>query len=221
MEITFLGHSCFKLKGKGITVLIDPFDPKEVGLKFPSQKADVVVVSHNHDDHNYLEGVSGPVARNEIYVIDRPGEYEIGGVEIKSYSTCHDDKEGKERGRNLVSIVRMEDVFLAHLGDLGHELSEKKLEGIGGIDVLLVPVGGKVTLGAKEAVKVVKQLEPSLIIPMHYQEVGLSDKYSFLAPVDDFVKEMGAESKMVREKKLRVVKADLETEEGKIVIMEV
>lgn len=220
MEISFLGHSCFRLKTKEMTVLIDPFDPKEVGLKFPAQKADIVIVSHQHSDHNYVTGVVGPIVRDEVFVIDKPGEFEVGGVEVRMFNSYHDKKEGEERGRNLISVIRTEEIFLVHLGDLGHKLSEKRLADLGSVDVLMLPVGGSVTLDAKLASELVLQLEPAIVIPMHYKEEGLSEKYQFLDEVSEFLKSMGGEVPF-KDKKLKLSKSDLEVEETKVVVLEV
>lgn len=155
-----------------------------------------------------------------MFVIDRPGEYEVGGVEVRMFNSFHDNKEGKERGRNLISMIRVEDVFVVHLGDLGHKLSEKRIEDLGVVDALLVPVGGGVTLDAKGAVGIVSELEPAVVIPMHYKEEGLSEKYQFLRGVDEFVKAMGGEV-ATKEKKLKLTRSELEGVETKVVILEV
>ncbi len=210
MEITFLGHSSFRLKSKDIILVTDPFDPKMVGLKYGDAKADVVTISHDHPDHNYLKGVSGPVTRGEVFVINRPGEYEIGGVEVRALSTL---------GPNLIMVMRIDDIFVVHSGDLGHVLSEKRVEDIGLVDVLLVPVGGGVTLDAKRAAGVIAQLEPSIVIPMHYSAPGLSAEMPKLAGVEDFVKEMGAEAGE-KSKKLKVTRDSL-PENLQVIIMEV
>ena len=207
-----MGHSSFRFKAKEITLITDPFDPEKTGLKYPAQKADIVTISHNHPDHNYMKGIIGPVVRQETFVVDRPGEYEIGGVEVRMMSTHHDNKEGAERGSNLIAVMRIDDLFVAHLGDLGHVLSEKKIEDIGNVDVLLIPVGGVYTIDAKAAAEVVNQLEPSIVIPMHYGVLGM-------AGVEDFLKLMGIEV-LTREKKVKVTKDSL-PENMQIIPMEV
>jgi L-ascorbate metabolism protein UlaG (beta-lactamase superfamily) len=136
------------------------------------------------------------------------------------FNSFHDSKEGEERGKNLISVIRMEDIFVVHLGDLGHKLSEKRIEDLGVVDVLLVPVGGGVTIDAKGAAQIVGELEPSIMVPMHYKEEGLTERYSFLAGVEDFLKSMGGEV-ATKEKKLKVTRADLEGEETKVVVLEV
>ncbi len=205
VEIVYLGHSCFKIKsGKLPTVLIDPFDPKVVGLGLPKQDADIVCISHQHEDHNCSLVVSGATGREAPFVIDRPGEYEIGGVEVRMVNTFHDNKEGDERGKNLVCVVRIDGVFVVHLGDLGHSLSDKKVEEIGYTDVLMIPVGGIYTIPIKEAVGVINQLDPGIVVPMHYKVEGLVlPRASEMNTVDEFLKIYGVQDP-VREKKLKV-----------------
>ena len=179
MEITYLGHSCFKLKGKAATVVTDPFLAK--------CEADIVTVSHSHADHNQLSKVSG-----SPFVIDGGGEYEVKGISVIGVASWHDDKEGAQRGPNTIYVIEIDGLRVCHLGDLGHKLSDTQLEEIGSVDVVLVPVGGEYTIDAKQAGEVVKQLDPWITIPMHYQQPGL-DKAAFgkLAGVDAFLTEMG------------------------------
>lgn len=208
MDITFLGHSSFRLKGRTAAVVTDPFDPQMVGLKYSGVEGDIVTISHDHHDHNRADLVKG-VKR----IINGPGEYEMMGVSILGFTSFHDNKKGQERGRNTIYVIEMDGVRLAHLGDLGHELSEELVEDLGDIDVLFTPVGGVYTIGPGEAVNVVQAVEPSLILPMHFQAPGL-DK---LAPVDAFLKEIGLA--VERMGKLSVKKEDL-GEEQKVVVLE-
>lgn len=181
MEITYLGHSCFKFKGKAATVVTDPFLSK--------CEADIVTVSHPHADHNQLSKVSG-----SPFVIDGGGEYEVKGVSVIGVASWHDDQEGAQRGPNTIYVIEIDGLRVCHLGDLGHKLSAAQLEEIGSVDVVLVPVGGEYTIDAKLAGEVVTQLDPWIIIPMHYQQPGL-DQATFgqLAGVDPFLKEIGKE----------------------------
>ncbi|MGD8743993.1 MAG: MBL fold metallo-hydrolase [Candidatus Woesebacteria bacterium] len=183
MEINFLGHSSFKIKGKGATVVTDPYDPKRVGLKFPRVKADIVTVSHDHFDHNNTDAVD-----KVKMVIVRPGEYEVSGVSIIGISTYHDDKKGKKRGSNNVYVLEIDDLRLVHLGDLGHKLSEKQIDAVGTTDILMIPVGGEYTIGPKQAAEVVHSIEPTIVIPMHYKMEGLDEKsFSKLAKPETFL----------------------------------
>ena len=189
MEIQFLGQSCFRIKGKNTILLTDPFNPEFVGLKFPKVSADIVTVSHLHKDHNNTKAVSGTTKMPEAFIINEPGEYEIGGVSISGYRSFHDNSQGSERGLNTIFIIDFDGLRLVHLGDLGHKLDEFQLEEINGSDVLFVPVGEEFTLDVQKAVEVVNQVAPKIVIPMHYYLPGTKLKMS---PVDDFLKEMGA-----------------------------
>jgi len=188
MRIEFLGHSSFRITHKGGTVVTDPFDPANVGLPYSKFEADLVLSSHGHPDHNYTAGISG-----NPFVISSPGEYEVGGVKVRGFSTFHDGQGGKERGKNTVYLFEVEGVSLCHLGDLGHALSEAIVEEMGDLGILFVPVGGVYTIDHIQASKVVSQLEPRYIIPMHYRVEGISDTFKDLQPVSAFLEEMGAE----------------------------
>lgn len=183
MEITYLGHSSFKLKGKQKTVVTDPYGEK-VG-KYPKDiEADIVTVSHDHFDHNAIDKI-----KNKPFVINGPGEYEVGDVSVIGVSVFHDDKEGAERGRNTIFVIELDGLRIAHLGDLGHKLTDAQLEEMGAIDVVLVPVGGKYTIDSKIAKEVSGQIDPWVVIPMHYG--GAEDGVEGLMGVEEFLKEMG------------------------------
>ncbi len=185
MNITWLGHSSFLVKGKNATLVTDPFDSGSTGLKFPKVEADIVTISHDHADHNAPRNVGG-----NPKIITNPGEYEIKEVSIFGVPTFHDNQKGKERGKNTVFTIHMDDIRLCHLGDLGHKLSEETLGEIGTVDILFVPVGGVYTLDASTASDVVSNIDPKIVVPMHYKVANLS--YD-LADVEDFVKETGLE----------------------------
>jgi len=176
MEITYLGHSCFKLKNKeGMTIIMDPFHSEEVGLPFPKDVADIVTVSHGHGDHNAIELITGPVTRQSTFVIDKEGEYEIGGVEIAAMKTYHDRVEGAERGKNIIMNIRMDNLNVLHLGDLGHELTEAQIEKIGDVDILMVSVGTKTALENNEVMDLIDGIQPSFVIPMHFKADTLGE----------------------------------------------
>lgn len=186
MDITYLGHASFKIKGKTASVVTDPYSP-EVGMKFPKAEADIVSVSHSHFDHNSPISVSG-----EPFVVQGPGEYEVKGVEIVGVDSFHDEKKGEERGKNTIYNFKIDKINVAHLGDLGQNtLSLEQIEELGNVDILLIPVGGHYTIDAANAVKIVAQLEPKIVIPMHYRDTD--NKIDVLAPVENFLKEMGKE----------------------------
>lgn len=207
MEISWFGQACFKLKGKGASVVIDPYDPEFTGLKLPKDfSSDVVLVSHDHKDHNFT---SSPM------VFDKPGEYEVCGVVITGINSFHDNEEGRERGTNIIFHLLFEGLNIVHLGDLGQsKLTEQQIAQIGEPDILLVPVGGIYTINAEAASDIVSQLEPKIIIPMHYKIEGLKFE---LDPVDKFLKEMGAEG-VVPVPKLSITKDKL-PEEPQVVVL--
>ena len=212
MRIEYLGHSSFKITHKNGVVITDPFDPEKVGLPYPRSEANLVLSSHDHFDHRYLEGVAG-----DPFVIGASGEYEMGGIKVQGFSTFHDDKNGAERGRNTVYLFEVEGVRLCHLGDLGHTLSETITEEVGDLGVLFVPAGGVFTIDPATAAKVVAQLEPKYIIPMHYRQEGMDPSFKDLAPVEKFLEEMGVEAKEPVEK-LEVSAGSL-PEEPEVVVL--
>ncbi|MEW6232385.1 MAG: MBL fold metallo-hydrolase [Chloroflexota bacterium] len=182
MEISYLGHACFRLKGKEVTVITDPYD-KSVGYNLGRPTADIVTVSHDHLDHNYVPGVGG-----NPKVVKGPGEYEIKGVTITGIGAFHDEQGGKQRGKNTIYLIGIEELVICHLGDLGHRLAQSQVEAMERIDVLLVPVGGFCTIDAAQAAEMVSLLEPKIVVPMHFKtEVAKLD----IDPVDRFLKEMG------------------------------
>jgi L-ascorbate metabolism protein UlaG (beta-lactamase superfamily) len=185
MEIIALGHSGFRLRGKEVTLVIDPPSPA-TGYSLKGVTADIVCVTHNHPGHNYVQGIGG-----KPYLVNGPGEYEIGGVLITALRTFHDDKRGEARGGNTVFIIHMEDVAICHLGDLGHALNATQQQEAGGADVLMIPVGGQSTINAATAVELVGELEPSITIPMHYGVGHDAGRATPLDPVDVFYHALG------------------------------
>lgn len=214
MTITWYGHSCFKILNSGgqLTIIIDPFK-KGLGLNPPRSAADIVLVTHNHPNHNNIQTIAG-----QPFVINSPGEYEIKGVKIIGLSGFHDNKLGQEKGKNTIYLIEIDKIQLCHLGDLGQEnLTDEQIEAIGSVDVLMLPVGGADALGAKEALKVSEQLEPKIIIPMHYKLPGLKVN---LAGLDNFLKEIGIEKKTALDK-LTLKKKDLTGKEMEVVVMKI
>jgi L-ascorbate metabolism protein UlaG (beta-lactamase superfamily) len=187
MEIVYLGHSSFKIKTKSASIVTDPFDSTSVGLKFSGTEGDIVTISHSHKDHNAPDKITGVKK-----VLDGPGEYEVMGVSIIGYPSYHDGKKGEERGKNTIFVFEFEGLRIAHLGDLGHSLSDDLVNEMGSIDVLIIPVGGKYTISPKEAVEIVGKIDPYFIIPMHYAVPGLNPQtFEGLTPVEAFLKEIG------------------------------
>ncbi|MCA9952432.1 MAG: MBL fold metallo-hydrolase [Anaerolineales bacterium] len=179
MEITWYGLSCFRItERKHSTVVTDPYSTK-YGLAELKLKAEVVTVSHAARGHNYLSAVSG-----REHVLDGPGEYEIGGVFVTGIATFH-----KQTGeRNVVFVFDFDGLTVAHLGDMQEVPTQKQIEALEQVNVLLVPVGGGNSLNASQASELVSMLEPDIVVPMHYGLPGLKVK---LDEVDRFLKEMG------------------------------
>jgi len=213
MEISFLGHSSFRIRTKNATVITDPFDPKMVGIKYPPVEADIVTVSHDHRDHNNTSAV-----KNVRKIISGPGEYEILEVSIIGIPSFHDSKNGEERGQNVIYVYEADGLRLAHLGDLGHKLSDDVVEELGEINVLMIPVGGTVSLGAEEATEVVRSIEPNIILPMHFQEEDLNKEvFEKLKPVDEFLQESGMSVEKMP--KLSIKDVDM-GDDSKVVLLE-
>ena len=211
MQITYFGHSCFKIKSKNSILITDPFD-KYIGFSMPNTEADIVTVSHDHRDHNCFKQIGG-----SPFVIKAPGEYEIADISVLGFSSYHDKVKGEKRGKNTIYVIRMEEVSLCHLGDLGDKLTEKQLEEINGIDILFIPIGGVYTLDPKEAVTVINQVEPKIVIPMHYKVSGLNSSFDKLATLKDFLQEI-SQPEIMPEKKLVVSKISLPHEEERQII---
>ena len=184
MEIYWLGHSCFQLRGKNVTLITDPFSP-QLGRSLGKISAPIVTISHNHPGHNFAGGVDG-----EPRIVRGPGEYEISDVLITGVASYHDNKHGQELGRNTIYIIHIDDLIICHLGDLGHILQEEQLEEVADADMLLVPIGGQHTINAAQAAEVISQVEPHIVIPMHYSS-SIGDAPN---PLDKFCREMGIET---------------------------
>lgn len=215
MDIISLGHSSFKLRGKAASVVTDPFTGDSVGIPFPKATAsDIVTVSHWHDDHNAVSLVEG-----SPFVISGPGEYEIKGIGIVGMGVYHDDVKGARRGKNTIYRIEIDGISLVHLGDLGHELSASEVDSLDGVDVLFVPTGGVYTIDPAQAAKVVHEIEPTIVIPMHYMAAGMNQKiFAGLVGVDAFLKEMG-KTEVVPQSKLSITKDKL-PEEMQIVVLQ-
>ena len=199
MEITWLGHSCFQLRGKNVTLVTDPFSPQHgETAKLSKINASIVTVSHNHTGHNYVEGVSG-VGGKAPRAVRGPGEYEISDVLITGVASYHDNKHGEERGRNTIYVIHIDDIAVCHLGDLGHTLQEEQLEEVADADVLLLPIDGQHGLNVTQAAEIIGQVEPRVVIPMHYNPVppeGVETSTAF----DKFCREMGVDKNNVQPK---------------------
>lgn len=215
MDIIWYGQACFKLKGKNVTVLLDPYKPDFVGLNLPKDlQADIVLSTHNHEDHNFVSEIRTAKSTKPM-VFDRPGEYEISGAVITGINSFHDNSEGRERGTNTIFHLTFDNLDIVHLGDLGqNKLTEEQIAEIGQTDILLIPVGSTYTINAETASEIVSELEPKIVIPMHYKTPGLKFE---LDGVDKFLKEMGVES-VVPLPKLSISKDKL-PEEPQVVVL--
>lgn len=222
MDIYWGGQALFKIKGKYASVIIDPYDPAFTGLKLPKDlpagkaglTADMVLVSHSHEDHNNSDIVSAPDGKKPM-VFQEPGEYEVSGVVVSAINSFHDNSKGSERGKNTMFHMMFDGLNILHLGDLGQlELTEDQISEIGEVDILLVPVGGVFTINSKSAANIVSQLEPKIIIPMHYK---IEDLKFELEGVEGFLKEMGAEG-VIAQPKLSITKDKL-PEEPQVVVL--
>lgn len=213
MELSLIGHSCFKIRTKDATLVIDPYNPKSVGYKLPKLSADILLISHEHDDHNYREGVV-----DYTLEISSPGEYEKSGIYVLGMETFHDDQKGALRGRNTVFYINADGFNLLHLGDLGHELPQEVLERLPDIDVLMIPVGGVYTINASVASKVVSSIEPGIVIPMHFQTADLTLPEK-LDGVEKFLDEMIGDDKPIQEDKLKLSSKSGVSEETEVVVL--
>lgn len=180
MKIKYLAHSSFLITSSdGVRIINDPYAAAG-GLKYrPIQEtADIVTVSHEHGDHNYVKAIKGNPA-----VLKDNGEAK--GIKFKAVAAAHDEQGGSQRGKNMLFCFVVDGVKVCHLGDLGHVLTAEQVKALGKVDVLLVPVGGFFTIDAKAAAKVCDQLKPSVIIPMHFK----TDKSDFpISSVEEFTK---------------------------------
>lgn len=210
MEINWYGLACFRLRSRGLTVVTDPFGPS-FGLTLPRLRGDVVTISHDVPGHNQAN-----LVRNVEHVFDGPGEYEINGVFINGVATFHRGKVG-ERERNTAFVYEFEDLIICHLGDLGVLPDRDQMEILSRADVLLLPVGGGDTLDAARAVEVVTELEPSIVVPMHYSLPSLTLK---LDTIDKFLKELGV-PRPEPVPSLKISRSDLQSEETQVVLLDV
>lgn len=197
MKIKWFGHSCFIITSEnGTKILTDPYNDM-LGYKLPEIKADIVSTSHNHSDHNNINAVNS----NFVH-INETGSFSEHGIEIKGVETFHDKVSGAEKGKNIIYNFEIDGINICHCGDLGHILNSDYAEEIGNVDILLIPVGGGYTIDALDAVKVTKQLKPTIIIPMHYRTEALGEMGHLFAEVDEFVLASGLKAKEYSELEL-------------------
>jgi L-ascorbate metabolism protein UlaG (beta-lactamase superfamily) len=208
MIVTWLGHSCFLLESSdGLKILLDPFHDDFVGYPLPPVEADIVMVSHDHMDHNNV-GAAGSNAQ----VIFGAGECSSLGLTILGIRSYHDEKTGRLRGENTIFCFGLDGIRVCHLGDLGHKLSRDQIREIGHVDLLFIPVGGGYTIDAKSADEVMGQLHPAVAVPMHYRTGALAFE---LDSVDDFLK---GRERVARQKELHLTREDLSGEVRVVVL---
>ena len=208
MEIVWLGHSCFRIRGKEATIVTDPFD-KTLGYPMRKPTANIITVSHSHPQHSFVGGVAG-----NPRVVSRPGEYDIANAFINGIATFHDKDKGAQRGQNTIFFMEIDEVKICHLGDLGHVPTTEQVEQMSGTDILMVPVGGGSTLDAAAAAETIGLLEPRLVIPMHYKTEVVKME---LDPLDRFLKQMGVKE-VETQPKLNVTKSNLPPETRVLVL---
>jgi len=211
MTINWYGQSCFRLESKGVSLLIDPFS-KDIGLRVPRLNDNIFLITHEHYDHNNAKDLPP-----EAFVVREPGEYEKAGIYIEGILSYHDNNQGAERGLNTIYVIKMEDMRLCHLGDLGQaKLTDEQIEAIGDIDILFIPIGGKYTINGVEAEDIVREIEPKIIIPMHYKVPGLNMD---IDGPQKFLKEIGI--KPEEAETFRITKKTLPQEETKLITFKI
>ncbi len=181
MEITWLGHSCFRLRTGDLAIVTDPF-PDSIGLRLGEPRALAVTVSHQHENHSYWRGIDG-----SPNVLQSAGEYELSGIFVTGIMTPGGERDPQGK-RNTAYLIEMENLRLCHVGDISHVLSTGQVEELMPVDILFLPVGGVCTLEIPQAIEVVQSLEPRVIIPMHYRLPGLKVE---LGGLDIFLRAMG------------------------------
>jgi L-ascorbate metabolism protein UlaG (beta-lactamase superfamily) len=219
MQIIWHGQSCFQIitnqaKNGQRTIVIDPFD-EALGLRVPKLEADILLVTHGHHDHNNVKAVGG-----NPFLISGPGEYEAEGIFIQGIPAFHDKVKGKSQGENTCYTIEAEEIRLCHLGDLGQsELTEQQLQTLGEIDILMVPVGGIYTIDGEGASKIISQIEPKIVIPMHYQISKLNPSAGGkLEGIEKFLKVMG-KKEIESLSKFSIKQKELPQEETEIVVL--
>jgi len=212
MIIKWFGQSCFMIMSEnGTKILTDPFK-NMLGYKLPQIDANIISKSHNHSDHNNTNAV-----KSNFVCINELGIFSKDGIEIKGVETFHDKVLGAKRGKNTVYTFKIDGINICHCGDLGHILNSKQIEEIGSVDILLLPIGGSATINAFDATKVMKQLKPTIVIPMHYRTKALGlPGYLLFGTVDKFISVSGLKAKEYE--KLELNKTNMKDYSGIVVL---
>jgi L-ascorbate metabolism protein UlaG (beta-lactamase superfamily) len=212
MEITWYGHSCFRISDRGLaTVVCDPYDSEVVGYEPLKLKADIVTTSHDSPRHKNLKAVKG-----DPYVISGPGEYEIGNVFVTGLRTDKRKKNDTESAINTLYLIDYFGITIVHLGDMKHVPTQTEVESLGPVHVALVPVGGSSALNASKASEVISLFEPNIVVPMHYQTPASKGE---LDPIGKFLKVMGISS-VETTKSLKITSPSSLPEETQIVVLD-
>ena len=214
MEVVWHGHACFELRGRETTVVFDPFQ----GLGIPEPSADLVLCSHSHRDHNN----SSPVLNEDGVVLEGfIGETETKGISVRDVSSFHDTAKGSQRGKNSIYTFQLDGLRFCHLGDLGHDLTDKQIKEIGDVDVLFTPVGGGPTIGPDMASSITDRLDPRIVVPMHYNaDVPGQNQWigSHFHRVDAFLPEDLKKVEKMDEQSFKITKETL-PKDKKIVVL--
>jgi L-ascorbate metabolism protein UlaG (beta-lactamase superfamily) len=179
LQIRWHGHACFEITNQQ-TIITDPHDGKSIGIPTPMVHGDIILISHDHYDHNSVKTVE----KEQSKIITEPRKRTIDDITIKGFGTYHDEHEGAKRGENIMYHCTIDGISFLHTGDLGHVLDDKLIDAIGPIDILFIPIGGTYTLDAEAALNVISKLKPKITIPMHYKIEGLSLP---IASLDEFL----------------------------------
>ncbi len=215
MEITWYGHSCFRLTERGLaTVVTDPYDYRQVGYEALKLKADIVTISHDTPGHNFLNAVKG-----ETHVIKGPGEFEIGSVFITGIHTNGHTKKSESEPRNTMYLFDYNGINVLHMGDINRVPAQSEVEALGPVHVALIPVGGGGGLNANNATEVISLLEPNIVIPMHYATSATGDTAMKMDTLDKFLKELGL-GKVEPESSLKIPNLSALPDETKVVVLD-
>jgi L-ascorbate metabolism protein UlaG (beta-lactamase superfamily) len=182
VRIMWLGHACFLITSdEGLKIVTDPYSVGG-GINYGKieESADIVTASHKHGDHDNVAAVKG-----NPQVLDTPAVKKVKGIEFNGVATYHDEAKGGQRGNNIIFCFALDGIRICHLGDLGHHLDASQVAAIGQVDILLIPVGGLYTIDARVAAKVCQDLNPRVVIPMHYKTAKCDYP---IAGVDDFLR---------------------------------
>lgn len=212
MKIRYIGHSCFAIEtGNGTRIVIDPYD-SAIGLTPVHEKADIVLITHHHFDHDYVQGIDG-----DYLLIDEPGSKEAGGVRITGFALPHDSAGGSERGMVTAYLIEADGRRIVHMGDVGDMPDDDFFRALERIDVLMVPIGGNYTVDAKGAKAIVDRMQPNLVIPMHYKTNRLKVN---IAPAAPFVTAAKHDYDIQRQGDVLILTGDTKKKRGRIILME-